>query len=155
MSENIIATCAEAVAPQSNNVELSVWVPAIISVISLIVTTIFTIFISPVISEKHNQKNEMYKICAAFFDYLTDIVSFDTYEGVPSQIRKYSLKIHLMFKSGIAPQKISNLLERIFQLVKERKKLTDESEILTWEKTYREKVRELRLELSKYVGVFK
>lgn len=106
------------------------------------------------ISRKYNQKVAMYNICTEFFDYLTDLVSFDNFNGAPSTVRKYSLRIHLMFKSGDAPQNIKETLEAVWKKVKERKTLQDAEKIAEWETSYRDLVRELRKELAKYVGVF-
>lgn len=147
--------CIADAATKESPFELGIWVPAIVSVISLIVTTFFTVFVSPRIAAKNNQKTEMYKTCSEFFDYLTDIVSLSDYNGAPSTVRKYSLKIHLMFKSGTAPQSISNDLEEIFQKVKARKNLYEDAAIAQWEAEYRLSVRKLRVSLAKYIGVFK
>ena len=155
--ENIVVlcNCVATTATDDSVSVLGVWVPAIVAVVSLIVTTIFTVYIAPKIAAKQNQKTAMYTICSQFFDYLTDIVSLKDYSGVPSQVRKYSLKIHLMYKEGVAPKDISEKLEDIFQKVKTRKTLNSDTEITVWEKDYRDAVRDLRTKLSKYVGVFK
>ena len=155
--ENIVVlcNCVATTATDDSVSVLGVWVPAIVAVVSLIVTTIFTVYIAPKIAAKQNQKTAMYNICSQFFDYLTDIVSLKDYSGVPSQVRKYSLKIHLMYKEGVAPKDISEKLEDIFQKVKTRKTLNSDTEITVWEKDYRDAVRDLRTKLSKYVGVFK
>lgn len=138
----------------STNSSLSIWVPAAVAILSLLVNTCFVLLISPRISEKHNQKVAMYNICIEYFDYLTDLVSFSSFDGVPSKIRKFSLKIHMMFKSGVAPKPIDIKLESIYQKVKERKNLEDQDTISDWEKEYRVLLRDLRIELSKYIGVF-
>lgn len=150
-----LCNCLSNIAAEDSASTLGIWVPAIVSVISLIVTTVFTVYIAPIIAAKNNQKTAMYTICTEFFDYLTDLVSFQDYQGVPSTVRKYSLKIHLMFKDGVAPKRIADKLEDIFQQVKIRKGLNDDAAIAAWETNYRDKVRELRVELSQYVGVFK
>ncbi len=155
MLNNVIVACSEIALSTTSSFDFAIWIPAIISIISLIVNTIFTIFIAPIILTRQNQKTEMYKICSGFFGYLTRVVSLKSYEGAPSQIRRYSLKIHLMFKSGNAPEPISTLLEEIFQLVEKRKSLTEDIQIRVWETIYRTKVHELRKGLSKYVGVFR
>lgn len=151
----LLCGCANSISIEDANSSLSIWIPAIVAIISLIVTTIFTVYIAPKISAKSNQKTAMYKICSDFFDYLTDLVSLKDFAGAPSIVRKYSLKIHLMFTAGIAPQSISDKLEKIFQLVKQRKELSDAAAITEWECKYRDVVRELRVDLSQYVGVFK
>lgn len=155
--ENILylCNCIASTTTDDSAAVLGVWVPAIVAVISLIVTTVFTVYIAPKIAAKYNQKTAMYNICSEFFDYLTDIVSLEDYNGVPSQVRKYSLKIHLMYKTGVAPQSISDKLEDIFQKVKMRKTLKSDDEITAWENDYRKAVRDLRTQLAKYVGAFK
>lgn len=133
----------------------SVVIPAIVAIINLIVTIIFTVFVAPRIAEKSSQRASMYKICTDFFDYLTDLVSFDNFDNVPSTIRRFSMKIHFMFISGTAPASIANKLENVFQQVKKRKVMQDSEEIAEWEESYRLLVRELRKDLAKYVGVLK
>lgn len=133
---------------------LEIWVPAIVSIITLIINVVFTIFVGPKIAERHNQRAAMYKICAEFFDYLTDLVSLENFDGAPSTVRKYSLKIHFMFKTGVAPSRIAAGLESVYQKVKERKELYDDTAISEWEKSYRKLVHALRVDLAKYVGVF-
>lgn len=149
-----ICHCAQNTSAVDTTAQLAVWVPAVISILTLIITIIFTVYVSPMISRKHNQKVAMYNICTEFFDYLTDLVSFDNFDGAPSEVRKYSMRIHLMFKSGDAPQKVKETLEAVWKKVKERKTLQDEEKIAAWETSYRGLVRELRKELAKYVGVF-
>lgn len=134
---------------------LSIWVPAIVSIVTLVITIIFTVYVSPRIAEKQNQRAAMYKICTDFFDYLTDLVSLDDFSGAPSTVRKYSMKIHFMYKSGSAPEDIKEGLEKIYQKVKVRKTMEDAKAIEKWEKEFRDEVRVLRKELSRYVGVFK
>ena len=60
-----------------------------------------------------------------------------------------------MYKTGVAPQSISDKLEDIFQKVKMRKTLKSDDEITAWENDYRKAVRDLRTQLAKYVGAFK
>ena len=149
-----LCSCLSGAVKDDSISTLGIWVPAIVSVVSLIVNTVFTVYILPKIAARNNQKTTMYNICSEFFDYLTEIVSLQDFNNVPSTVRKYSLKIHLMFKTGVAPKRIADRLEDIFQQVKIRKGLSDESAISSWEKNFRDKVRELRVELSQYVGVF-
>lgn len=155
--EEIVCTCQAAASADTVDITAlqGVWVPAIVAIVSLAVNIVFTIFVAPTISEKHNQKVAMYKICTDFFDYLTDLVSFTCFDGAPSMVRKFSLKIHFMFTLGEAPESIANNLEAIYQKVKTRKTLQCSSEIEKWEKEYRDLVHKLRVDLAKYVGVFK
>lgn len=141
-------------ASTDSSSNLGIWLPAVVSIITLIVNIIFTVFIGPKIAEKQNQRVAMYKICTDFFDFLTDLVSMDNFDGAPSTVRKYSLKIHFMFKTGVAPRRIEAGLEAVYQKVKERKNLHDDAVISKWEKSYRELVHELRVDLANYVGVF-
>lgn len=154
--EEIVCTCQAVANTATTDITAlqGIWVPAIVAIVSLVVNTVFTIFVAPKISEKHNQKVAMYKICTDFFDYLTDLVSFTSFDGVPSTVRKFSLKIHFMFTSGKAPEKIANNLEAVYQKVRARKELQSDSEIEEWERKYRDLVRKLRVDLAKYVGVF-
>ena len=148
--ETCTVTCVDSNAIQGNN--LAIWVPSIISIITLLFNLGFYIFCELRLGYKYRIKQELAKISAELLTYLAEIVSYDTFEGVPTQIRNYSLKIHLCFKTGTADEEIAEELEQIFQAVKCRKKLTDASEIGEWNEKFRKKVRKLRCLLSKYCG---
>ena len=95
--------------------ELKIWVPSIVSIITLLVNMGFYIFGQPSLGYKYKRKEHLANICGEMFTYLSEIVSYDDFSGVPTNVRDYSLKIHLCFKSGTATKEISDSLERIFQ----------------------------------------
>ncbi|MEI3192229.1 MAG: hypothetical protein V8S36_08395 [Lachnospiraceae bacterium] len=74
------------------------------------------------------------------------------FEGVPTKIRKYSLQIHMQFKSGTAGNGIDLVLEKIYKEVKRRKTLSDENDIEQWDTDFRNLARELRVKLAGYCG---
>ena len=141
-------------AAQANEVGLELWVPSIISVITLILNGWFYIFVQPKLTEQAKAKESLTEISLEFLKYLADIVSYDDFEGVPTKVREYSLQIHLHFKHGIANKKLEKLLEQIFQDVQERKTLEKEPEIEEWTIEFRKQVKELRKQLAKKCGVF-
>ncbi len=142
------------VAVQQSGFDWKIAITPIITIITLLVNILFYIIIAPRINFKFRKKEEFYKSTIDFLDFLSDMVSYQDFSGVPTKIRKYSLSIHMLFKSGTAPKPIADILEEVFQSAKERKKFTQESEISAWELDFRELVRKLRKELSKYTGIF-
>lgn len=139
---------------------LAIWVPAIVSIVTLIVNVFFYIFVQPTVSNKISAKNDLKKISISFLNYLAEVVSYSDFGGVPTEIRKYSLQIHLCFESGIAPSPIDNILEGLFQMAKKRKELNaDDAEdmvkIAQWNTEFRNKEHELRIALAKYCGTLK
>ncbi len=141
---------ADSNAAQGN--DLALWVPSMISILTLLFNVGFYIFCELRLGYKYQMKQELAKISAELLTYIAEIVSFDTFENVPTTIRNYSLKIHLCFKSGTADKEVAEELEKIFQAVKRRKGITDENEIDQWNSDFRRKARTLRCLLSRYCG---
>lgn len=126
----------------------------IVSVVTLLVNIFYYIFIQTRLGYRYETKKELSKICSEFFTYLSEIVSYDNFEGVPTTIRNYSMRIHLCFKSGQADQNISMQLEKIFQMTKRRKGLVEREQIGSWNEEFRTEVTQLRKAVSKYCGSF-
>lgn len=131
---------------------LEIWIPAAVSVITLLVNMAFYLFMQPHIADKASTKEALRKVSVKLLNYLSDVVSMDSFEGVPTKIRKYSLQIHLYFKSGTAAGEVELLLEKIFKEVQTRKSLTAQQEIENWNDNFRNLVRDLRKNLAKYCG---
>lgn len=131
---------------------IKIWLPCLVSIVTLLVNIGFYIFIQPKLGYKYETKNYLRDISNEFFVYLTRLVSLDDYNGAPTKIREYSLKIHLCFKDGSANEEISTRLEKIFQMTKSRKQMMDAAEIEQWNDVFRNEVRKLRKELGKYCG---
>ena len=130
--------------------EIKDFISVFISVFALLVNIVFYIFIAPSINDKLAYKKRLYDVSSEFLDYLVDATSFTSFDGVPSTVRKYSLKIHLLFPKGKAPDSLSKILESIFQHLKSRKSISEELAIDSWKVTMRENIKSLRVELSKY-----
>jgi hypothetical protein len=143
------------VANQVNSFDPSVWVPAIISIISLFLNIVFFIYVAPYITSRNQKKEKMYEIACEFMELLSAITSKEDYSGIPTEIRKYCLKIHMMFKSGSAPKDIGDQMETIFQLAQKRKKITLDQDLHDWQVEFRQQVKLLRKSLSKYTGFFR
>lgn len=139
-----------AVLSEADN--LKIWIPAAVSILTLIINLSFYIFIQPKLTYKATAKESLKKISVDFLNYLAEIISYENFDGVPTQIRKYSLQIHLHFKKGTSDGQLEILLEKVFQETKKRKRLTDQNDIDTWNDEFRKLVRELRKELAKYCG---
>lgn len=132
---------------------MEIWIPAVVAVVTLIINICFNFIISPMIIRKYEVKTKLFDICQEFLIYLTDVVSFDDFSHVPSAVRNYSLKVHICFKTGEAPKQLKEVLEKLFQAVKERHD-NKCSDIKRWEKDFRDLVKEFRKQISRYVGVF-
>lgn len=143
------------VASQEVGMNLEVWVPAIIAIISLVVNIVFSVFVAPKVIRENEYRTKLFEVCSEFFEYLSGVPSLSNYNGVPTKIRNYSLKIHLMFKEGSAPKELSESLENVFQKVKKRKELTEASEIDKWNDEFRNELRTLRKKIACYTGLFK
>lgn len=131
---------------------VKVWLPCIVSIITLLINLCFYIFVQPRLGYKYKVKERLYLECSELFVYLADIVSKDDFNGVPTQIREHSLKIHLCFVSGKADEKTSAKLEEIYQMTKKRKNLNTGAEIEAWNDQFRIASRELRKLLGRYCG---
>lgn len=132
--------------------EIQIWLPCIVSIITLLINLGYYIFVQPRQGYKYEKRTNLTKISEEFLTYLSEVVSLPDFNGVPTKIRNYSLKIHLCFKSGTANKEMADLLEDIFGMAKNRKTLTDEQDIRTWNENFRKKVRSLREQLSSYCG---
>ncbi len=131
---------------------LQIWIPAIVSLLTMFLNFLFYIFIQPRLTFKATAKDSLKKISVEFLNYLTEIVSYSNFDGVPTQIRKFSLQIHLSFKKGTSDGRLEKLLENIFTETKKRKELTSNKDIEEWGQNFRVLVRELRRNLAKYCG---
>lgn len=137
-------------ALETNNLEI--WIPAVISICTLILNMLFYIFIQPRLTYKATAKDALKLVSVNLLNYLAEIVSYEEFDGVPTQIRKYSLQIHLHFKSGTSDGQLEILLEKIYQEVKIRKSLSAIDDINKWNDDFRVLARLLRKELAKHCG---
>ena len=135
---------------ESTNLEL--WIPAAVSILTLVLNLMFYILVQPRLTYKATAKEVLSKISVELLNYLSEIVSLNDFSGVPTQIRKYSLQIHLHFKEGTSDGQLELLLEQVFQAVKKRKTLTDEVDIIKWNDDLRDLEKKLRKQLAKYCG---
>lgn len=127
------------------------WLPTITSILTLAVNIIFYVCIQSRLGYEYKRKEDLAAICECFFKYLSELISYDDFDGAPTEIRNYSLKIHLCFKDGQADQYTTEMLETLYQQVKERKTL-ESCGIEKWNIAFRENVRKLRCRLGKYCG---
>ena len=130
------------------------WLPTITSLLTLAVNIYFYICIQTRLGYEYKRKEDLARTCEDFFKYLSKVISFEDFNGVPTEIRNYSLKIHLCFINGQADKDISDKLESLFQLAKQRKSV-DSSSIEEWNVEFRNNVRDLRHLLGKYCGGIK
>lgn len=131
---------------------LAIWIPCIVSIVTLLLNLGFYIFIQPRQSYAYKRKEDLAKISGEMFTYLSGVVSLDDFNGIPTQIRNFSLKIHLCFRTGTAPKEIADCLESIFQMAKERKGFSSEDDVNKWNENFRTELRQLRNGIGKYCG---
>ncbi len=140
----------EVVMQGTNNLEI--WVPAIVSIITLFINMAFYMFAQPRITYETSAKESLSKVSVELLNYLAEIISYENFDGVPTQIRKYSLQIHLHFKNGTSDGQLEILLEQIFKEARKRKSLTSEADIDKWNDNLRVLAKELRKNLAKHCG---
>ena len=145
--------CAEQTI-SSSGMSLGDWIAAIISVVTLFLNILFYIIIAPKISFRFQKKEDFLKYSSEFVAYLSEVNSFSNFDGVPTKVKSYCVSIMLLFKSGEAPKLLSDQMETVYQLVKQRKSLIEKDEISNWEEQFRQETRKLRQYLAKYTGVF-
>ncbi len=131
-----------------------VWLPSIVSILTLIVNICFYVFVQPNISFTLKRKERFAAVTEELLEFLSEVVSRESFDGVPTKIRNYSLKLHLCFKSGEAPQLMNVQLEHLFKMCQERKMISDEQKIHQWNDDFRNEVRKLRKAAAEYCGVF-
>lgn len=152
MEDKLIIELLQKLTEESSS--LKIWIPAIVSIVTLVINLLFYIFVQPHLTYRAAAKESLTKTAVKLLNYMTEIVSFESFDGVPTNIRKYSMQIHLQFKSGTADHSVELLLEQIFQEVKKRKEIVSSDEIDKWNDNFRVLARELRRELAKYIGEF-
>lgn len=132
--------------------DLEIWIPAIVSIFTLLLNLLFYIFIQPKLTYKATAKESLKKVSVDLMNYLAEIISYEDFSKVPTQIRQYSLQIHMHFKKGTSDGQLEIFLEKVFQEVKRRKSLTTVEDIDKWNDEFRVLARKLRKELAKYCG---
>ena len=74
------------------------WLPVILSACTLVFNVIFYMYFKDYLAFKYSRTADLAKISAEFLTYLTEVVSYDEFDGVPTQIKNYSEQILLCFK---------------------------------------------------------
>ncbi len=129
------------------------WLPVILSACTLLFNIFFYMYFKDYLAFKYSRTADLTKISADFLTYLTEIVSADSFDGVPTKIKNYSEQILLCFK--IEEKTISTLLEDLFNAAQKRKNLNSDNEIKQWKEQFRKKTSELQKALRKHCGVIK
>lgn len=137
----------------SNGIDWLKWLPVILSACTLIFNVFFYMYFKDYIAFKYTRTADLARISSEFLTYLTEIVSADDFEGVPTKIKNYSEQILLCFR--IDEKNISIILEELFHEAQKRKKLNNENEIHHWRERFRIKTSELQKALRKHCGVIR
>ena len=138
----------------NNGMDIKDIVTSAISIITLFLNILFYIIIAPRIGFRFQKKDELFKTASEFLAFLSEINSYDSFDGIPTKVRKYCVSIKLLFKDGETPKELTDRMENIYQMVKTRKNMEDLKEIDQWETKFREETHTLRKELAKYTGIF-
>lgn len=125
-----------------------------ISIITFFLNILFYIIIAPRISFRFQKKDELFKTASEFLTFLSEINSYDSFDGIPTKVKKYCVSIKLLFKDGETPEELTNCMEKVYQMVKSRKNIETIEDIERWETDFREETHTLRKELAKYTGIF-
>lgn len=150
----MFSNCVLAACKVADGIGVADWFAAAISICTLLINILFYIIIAPKISFKFQRKEDFLKCSSEFLTYLSGVNSLTSFDGVPTKVKTYCVTIKLLFKSGSAPEELDECMEEVYQLVRDRKNITDEKEIWRWEERFRSKTHELRVHLAKYTGVF-
>lgn len=150
----MFSNCVLAACKVADGIGVADWFAAAISICTLLINILFYIIIAPKISFKFQRKEDFLKCSSEFLTYLSGVNSLTSFDGVPTKVKTYCVTIKLLFKSGSAPEELDECMEEVYQLVRDRKNITDEKEIWRWEEKFRSKTHELRVHLAKYTGVF-
>lgn len=135
--------------------ELKDYITISISVFTLIINVFFYIIIAPKINFKFKSKEKLYNLVSEYLEYLVLVSSSENFDGVPTKIRSYSIKIQLMFNEGKAPLDLRNALEDVFQLIKFRKDSNGDIDIDEWKDEMKETILKIRELFSKYKNKIK
>lgn len=112
-----------------------------------------TVFGGAWLTDRREQRkwlvSERYKIYAELLSIVTSIPkSEDDRNSWTYRIRDCSQRLHVLFKGGDAPQDLSNALEQVFQLARQKK---DNAMPPDWPDKQRNSIRILRQEMSKFL----
>ena len=119
-----------------------------------IVGQIFTIFCTNYLTDKREYKKwrltERHKGINELLDVLTlNPQGGDGLSQWTHQIRNASLKIHVLYKNGQAPKELTDALEAVFQLAKEKKSGTESED---WSTQFKTTVSNVRKQLSNHIN---
>ncbi len=138
----------------NNGMEIKDIVTSAISIITLFLNILFYIIIAPRIGFRFQKKDELFKTASEFLAFLSEINSYDSFDGIPTKVKKYCVSIKLLFKDGETPEELTNCMEKVYQMVKSRKNIETIEDIERWETEFRAETHTLRKELAKYTGIF-
>lgn len=128
------------------------WLPVVLNACTLLFNVFFYMYFKDYIAFKYTRTADLAKIGAEFLSFLTEVISYDDFEGVPTKIKNYSEQILLCFRTD--EKEISKLLEELFVSAQKRKSMTD-GDVDYWRKHFREKTSRLQKLLRKYCGIIK
>ena len=75
------------------------WLPVILSACILLFNVLFYMYFKDYIAFKYSRTADLARIGAEFLAFLTEVVSYDDFEGVPTKIKNYSEQILLCFNT--------------------------------------------------------
>lgn len=114
-------------------------------IVGQILTVIGTHFFTNVREYRKWQLQERHKAALELIDILTSNPSNDSISNWTHQIRNASLKIHILYNNGVAPDKLRHSLEVVFKLAQLKK---DNKQDESWSDSFKEAVSDLKKQIS-------
>ena len=119
-------------------------------IVGQILTIIGTHYFTNKREYKKWRLTERYKAITEIIDILTSNPNGEELQEWTYKIRNVSMKIHILYKSGKAPAKLSHALEVVFRLAQDKK---DDKHGDQWATQFRSAVSVLRKELSQNINI--
>lgn len=119
-------------------------------IVGQVITMIGTNYLTDKREHKKWRLTERHKAINNILDLLTSDPKNEDLDQWTHKIRNASLKIHILYSDGTAPQPLANALETVFGLAKNKK---NDNCSGTWSSEFRDSVSALRKQLSKYIDV--
>lgn len=114
-------------------------------IVGQILTVIGTHYFTNMREYRKWQLQERHKAALELIDILTSNPSSEAISEWTHKIRNASLKIHILYKNGVAPDKLRHALEVVFRLAQLKKDNLQEN---NWSDDFKIAVSDLRKQIS-------
>jgi hypothetical protein len=114
-------------------------------IVGQILTVIGTHYFTNIREYRKWQLQERHKAALELIDVLTSNPSVDALSEWTHKIRNASLKIHILYENGVAPDQLRHCLEVVFRLAQLKKENKQEE---SWSIEFKNAVSDLRKQIS-------